>query len=188
MFNVDIDDTVIIEQRRALEAALSTNPRTEAALRRAIRKAVLDARRAAVASIHFKNGDPRQSRQSVRTAVYKKVLGANINIYSSRRLHGGGSWRPARKLDGNPRQRGGNRVPRSARTEQVMGYGPLDRGFILRFQNSGTVPRTSRYGNRGSLAAMRFFRPLGERALAVAADRLAALIDTELDDMLGKGK
>ena len=100
--------------------------------------------------------------------------------------------------------RGGNRRTRSQRTRQIMGYAPLDRGFILRWINDGTpgarnieftpndrrkVDKWNKHpntGNRGNIAARNFFRGAGERALAQAADNLATLIDTELEAMLNK--
>ena len=86
-----------------------------------------------------------------------------------------------------------------------MSYGPLDRGFILRWMNDGTDGRNITFtpnerrkadrwnhnpntGYRGNVAPRHFFRGAGERALAQAADNLATLIDTELADMLNKTK
>lgn len=182
MFDVDINNTILVEQRRALEAVMSANPDTEKALRKIIRKVILEVRNDVVASFKFKNGDPRKARQSVRSTVYKQILGANINIYSSRKAHSQTQYEPAKKL--RQRQRGGNRLPRSRRTQQIMGYGPLDRGFILRFLNNGTSGRMSRYGNRGSIAARHFFQQAGEKALMKAADKLADIMDNELADIL----
>lgn len=154
MFNVDIDNTQIVEQQQLLEKALSTNVSTERVLRKLIRSEILAARKKVVADAKLKN-DPRGARQAVRTSVYKKILGANINIFSSRRSHTPNSYEPPRKL--KPGQWGGNRRKRSARTNTVMHYGPLDRGFILRFQNSGTGNRSIQpSGNRGSLSAKNF--------------------------------
>jgi hypothetical protein len=123
--------------------------------------------------------------------VYKKILGGNVNILNMRKKAGKPTnYEPPRKLQ--PHQRGGNRVPRSTRTNTVMHYGPHDRQWILRFINSGTGERTAGTrggrlsGNRGSIAARNFFRGAGERALAQAADNLATLIDTELEAMLNK--
>lgn len=182
MFGLDINDSVIVAQQKVLEQALSTNPRTQKALQRLIREVIMEARAEVIRGIHFDNGDPRETRRAVRTAVYKKVLGANINIYDSRRAHGTSNYEPPRTL--RPGQRGGNRMPRSRRTDQVMHYAPLDRGFILRFVNSGTGPRTSYGGNRGAIAPRNFFRSSAESAMVRAADNLANMIDTELETIL----
>lgn len=60
MLSIDIDDTVIMQQRRAFDAALSTNSKTAQALRRVIRKAVMKACAGVVDSIGGSLGsDPR---------------------------------------------------------------------------------------------------------------------------------
>jgi hypothetical protein len=192
MFQFEVNDAVIVEQQKALEAALSTNPKTEAVLRKIIRKYVLEARQQVMQSIRFKNGDPRGAARAVRTAVYKKVLGANINIFNSRKAHGQNSYEPPRKL--RPGQRGGNRVKRGPLTNRMMHYAPQDRGMILRWVNSGTDDRTAGTrggklsGNRGSIAPRNFFRPLGDRALGTMRDNLATAIEEEMVKLLPHDK
>lgn len=203
MVSLEVNDSVVLEQKQILEQALSTNPKTQAALRKLIRKVISEARKDTIGNIHFKNGDPRGARQSVRTAVYKKILGANINIYNSKKAHGVSNYTPPRK---GSTGRGGNRRPRVSR--DLGKYGPLDRGFILRWVNDGmtkTVPRLINFteregrrvdkwnkhpntGNRGSITARHFFRGAAEPTLVKAADALANLIDTELENILNKKK
>jgi hypothetical protein len=201
MVGFELNDAVILEQQKVLEAALSTNPKTQKALQKLIRKVIMEARANVVnaASAKMKH-DPRGAAQAVRTSVYKKILGANINIFSSRKAHGLNTYEPPRK---GSTGRGGNRRSRSPRTSQIMGYAPLDRGFILRWINDGANDRVIEFshndsrkvdrwnkhpntGNRGSISASNFFRGVGERALARAADNLAMLINTELEEMLNK--
>lgn len=206
MFEFEANEAVIMESKKVLEAALSTNPETQAVLRKIIRKYVLEARAQVVSGIHFENGDPRGTRQAVRTSVYKRVLGANINIYSPKQVRGGGtSYEPPRKL--RPKQRGGNRVKRSDRTNDFLHtYGPLARGMILRWVNSGTDGRYAGYGRngktrdekdlfainhggkgwRGQIAPRNFFRPLGDRAMGIMRDNLAAAIEEELTNILSE--
>lgn len=205
MLHLDFDNTLILEQQQVLEAALSTNSETQKALQKLLRKVILQARAEVVKGIKFKNGDPRGTSQAVRTTVYRKVIGANINIYSSRKAHGSNDYEPPRK---GSTGRGGNRRPRSNRTQQIMSYAPLDRGFILRWVNDG-MTRTSRRtiqfkendrrkvdkwngnpntGNRGSISARGFFGRIGPQALATAVNNLAILIDTELDEILNNKK
>ena len=206
MFGLEINDAVVLEQKQVLEKALSTNPKTQAALRKLIRRVIKEARKDTIENIHFKNGDPHGARQSVRTAVYKKILGANINIYNSRKAHGATSYEAPRRL--RPGQRGGNRMPRGPITRRMLGYGPLDRGFILRWVNSGTgdryagngrngktqedkdafVLRTGGKGWRGAIAPRNFFRGAAEPTLVMAVDKLANLIDDELENILNKTK
>lgn len=202
MLSLEVNDTVFLEQQQVLEQALSTNPKTQKALQKLIRQVIREARKQVVASEKFKNGDPRGARQAVRTTVYKKNLGANINIYNSRKAHGHTNYEPPRKgVSG----RGGNRRPRSARTAQIMGYDALDRGFILRWLNEGAKERSIKFkandkrkedkwnkhpntGTRGNIAPRYWFRSSAERALVQATDNLANLIDTELMNILNKKK
>ena len=203
MVSLEVNDAVVLEQKQVLEQALSTNPKTQAALRRLIRKVIKEARKETIGNIKFDNGDPRGARQSVRTAVYKKILGANINIYNSKKAHSVSNYTPPRK---GSTGRGGNRRPRVSR--DLGKYGPLDRGFILRWVNDGmtkTVPRVINFteregrkvdkwnkhpntGNRGSITARNFFRGAAEPTLVRATDALANLIDTELENILNKKK
>jgi len=200
MIGLEINDSVVMEQRQVLEQALSTNPKTQKALQKLIRQVILEARAQVVGSIQFQNGDPRQTRRAVRTTVYKQILGANINIYNSRRAHGSTSYEPPRK---GTTGRGGNRRSRNSNTQRIMSYEANDRGFILRFVNSGTNGRNIHFtvnesrhadkwnahpntGNRGQITPRNFFRPAGERALVQAADHLANLIDSELENILNK--
>ena len=192
MIGLEFDDTIILEQQKVLEAALSTNPKTQKVLQKLIRKALMDVRPQLVSAARGAMGsDPRGAAQGIRTSVYKKILGGNVNILNMRKKTGSPtSYEPPRKLQ--PHQRGGNRVPRGKRTDTVMHYGPHDRQWILRFINSGTSERMAGTrggrlsGNRGSIAARNFFGSAASSALAKAADNLATLIDTELEAMLNK--
>ena len=195
MIGLEVNDAVILEQQKVLESALSTNPKTQKALQKLIRKVIMEARAkvSSAASNKMKN-DPRGAAQAVRTSVYKKILGANINIFSSRKAHGTNGYEPPR----NPSVRGGNRRTRSARTSRIMSYAPLDRGFILRWINDGTpgernikftqndrrkVDKWNKHpntGNRGAIAARHFFKPLGDRALGMMRDNLAVAIEEEM--------
>ena len=196
MFGLEVNDAVVLEQKQALEQALSTNPKTQKALQKLIRKALMEIRPDMIAAArNALASDPRRAAQGIRTAVYKKILGGNINILDMRRKAGQPtSYEPPRKLDENPRQRGGNRVPRGARTNTVMHYGPHDRQWILRIVNSGTTDRMAGTrggrlsGNRGSIAARNFFGHAGHAALEKAVNNLSVMIDTELELMLNKKK
>lgn len=189
MIGIDINEQFVVNQQKILEAALSTNPNTQKALRNLIKKVIKEAREETVQNIHFKD-DPRGAKYGIRRTVYKKILGANINIYNSRKAGKPTTYEPPRTL--RKGQRGGNRVKRGARTNTVMHYGPHDRGFILRFLNSGTGKRYAGSrggvltGNRGSISARNFFRPAGEQAMVKAVNSLANLIDTELNNILNK--
>jgi len=194
-----VNEAVVVKQQEILEHALSTDPKTQKALQKLIRQVILEARAKVVNSIQFQNGDPRRSRQAVRTSVYKQILGANINIYNSKRRHGTQNYTPPRTL--RPGQRGGNRRPQSQRTIDLQSYAPEDRGFILRFVNDGTNDRVVPFtphedrkpskwnkhpntGNRGRIGGTNFFGLAGERAMTMAADTLADLIDAEFEKIM----
>ena len=210
MIGLEIDNTVIVEQKQILEQALSTNPKTQKALQKLIRQVIIEARAQVVSGIKFDNGDPRETKRAVRSAVYKKILGANLNILNGRNARHGSNYEPPRKVyPGMKGYRGGNRRIRSQRTQDIMTLDPKDRGFILRFVNSGTNPRYANGRNvsgnnrnirnffklqdegdyyRGSIAPRNFFKGAAERSLVTAADNLATLIDTELENILSKTK
>jgi hypothetical protein len=197
-----IDDTLISNQEQNLRAAMSTDPKMRKVIQQHIREALFAARREVMAAFPAEN-DPRQSRRAIRTTVYEKILGGNINILTGKTAHGGGGYEPPRTL--TPGQRGGNRRKRSERTKQIMAYGPMDRGFILRFVNSGTKTRVigfrntvkanrsayekrvtrinrgekSHTGNRGSIAPRNWFMRSAESALGNASQMIADLIEIE---------
>lgn len=182
MIELEFDNTSTVRQKQALEAMLTSNPDTAAAIRKLISQEVSKARaEVAKAASGALKSDPREAWKAVRRSVYKSILGGQVNILNQKGgASGTNGYKPKRKLDSNPHQRGGNRCKRSAETERIDGYVGKNRGFILRFVNSGTAERQTRYGNRGSIAARNWFAQDGQRALDAAAERLSALIDREL--------
>lgn len=202
MIGLDVNDVALVEQKEVLERLLSTNPKTQKALQRLIRRVLKQARADVVKRIKFKH-DPRGTKNAVRTIVYKKILGGNINILNPKKAHGATSYKPQRKL--REGQRGGNRRKRSLDTYRIMQYDGLDREFILRFQDAGTQERNIKFtynprrkvdkwnthpntGNRSSISARHFFRQYGEAALIKAADVLSELIYNDLENMMTKKK
>ena len=199
-----IDDTLISNVADNLQAAMTTDPNMRKAIQQHIREELWKARKEMINSATFANGDPRQSLRAIRNSVYDKILGGQINIRKSKSDHGGGNgYTPPRKLV--PGQRGGNRRPRSERTEQINRGSPLDRGWILNILNKGTKTRVigfrntikgnrsrydslttrihrgdkSRTGNRGSIAARNWFMSSAESAMANAAANIAEMIAIE---------
>ena len=190
MINLEFDNAVVMRQKAALESMLVSNPDTAANIRKLITQEIAKARAAISQSAKGEMAsDPRQAYKAVRRSVYKSILGGQVNIFNPRggASSSGSSFAKARKLDNYPHQRGGNRRKRSARTDQVDGYVGKDRGFILRFVNSGiSKPRQTRYGNRGVIAARNWLATSGQRELEAAAERLSALIDKELVKMMNE--
>ena len=190
MINLEFDNAIVMRQKAALESMLVSNPDTAANIRKLITQEIAKARAAISQSAKgAMASDPRQAYKTVRRSVYKSILGGQVNIFNPRggASSSGSSFVKARKLDNHPHQRGGNRRKRSARTDQVDGYVGKDRGFILRFVNSGiSKPRQTRYGNRGVIAARNWLATSGQRELEAAAERLSALIDKELVKMMNE--
>ena len=186
MIGIEYNDAVLVGQMKVMDAALMADPKMEENIRDIIRSVVIEARnKVSEAASGAMANDPRGAARAVRNVVYKSVLGANINIYNKKRAGSQRSdYEPPKTLQQG--QRGGNRVPRGERTAQVMGYGPKDRGFILRYINSGAFGRTAGTrggklsGNRGDISPRSFFSGAAESAMTEAADRLANMIDDEI--------
>lgn len=208
--NVEIDG--FVKQREELERLMMSNPAMEKKVQGLIRKVLMQARREIGNNIKFKHGDPRQAYKAVKTAVYRQILGGSVSILRKRRAGTQFSnYEPPRTL--RPGQRGGNRRPRSQRTNDLMHYAGSDRSFILRFLNAGTqgraiefrydearenVNRGSQGGNkekygktintgrRGNIAPRNFFSSSSHRAMQKAADELTKLIDDMIKQEVNK--
>ena len=127
--------------------------------------------------------DPRQAWRAVRHSVYKKILGGQVNILAKKRGTASmTNYSPTRKLDRNPHQRGGNRLPRRENEwrHNWDKYEGSSRGFILRVLDSGTTNRHNGWGNRGSIAPRHWFSNAGNNAMDAAAQRLADILDDEI--------
>lgn len=174
----------LVRQKKNLEALMMSNPAMEKKVQALVRKVLATVKKAASNSAKGNmKADPRKAYKAVKTAVYKRILGGSVSILDKRR-HGAMSlYAPPRKGTKDPFGRGGNRVPRSQRTEQVMSYQGADRAFILRFLNAGTDVRTAGSrggrlsGNRGRIKARNFFSNSSHTAMQKAADELSKLID-----------
>jgi hypothetical protein len=172
----------LVKQKQELESLMMSNPEMEKRVQKLIRQVLLSARR--MVSNDAKGvmkSDPCQAYKAVKSLVYKRILGGSVSILNRKNAKGGGSYEPPRKL--RQGQRGGNRVPRSQRTQQVMSYEGADRAFILRFLNAGTDVREAgtrsgrMSGNRGRIAPRNFFANSSHTAMQKAAEQLSTLID-----------
>lgn len=180
-FSVNSD--AIELQVKQIESMMTDNPELRKKLQDAIREDVWKARNTVVSNMTgvFANGDPAEARRAVRNIVYEKILGANLNIMNMKK--GTAQWRVRqvdRKVEQNPKMRGGNRIKRGFKTTRMHGYEGKARGMILRWVNSGVGDRVTRYGNRGSIAARNFFGPLAGAALNVVSQHLAQIIEQEI--------
>lgn len=187
--NIEVDG--LVRQREELERLMMGNPQMEKRVQKLIRKVLMAARKQVSQSAQgAMKSDPRQAYKAVKTAVYRRILGGSVSILNKRRAGAPGSYEPSRKL--RQGQRGGNRVPRGQRTQQVMSYQGADRAFVLRFLNQGTTDREAGTrggrlgGNRGAISARNFFSSSSHRAMQQAADQLTKLIDDMIKQEFNK--
>lgn len=132
------------EQMKQLDALLASNPEMEKRMQKVIGKVLSRAQREMRKDIAGElPNDPRHAAKAVRKAVYRRILGGNINILRKRRAtEGNSTYTPTRTLKSG--QRGGNRRLRGERTHRMDSYNASDRGFILYWLNSGTGTRQER--------------------------------------------
>lgn len=175
------------EQQKQLDDLLMKNPTMEKKIQGIIRK-VLNVARKDVGRDAQLGNDPRKAYKAVKSAVYRRILGGNISILNRRKASDKTTnYEPPRKL--RQGQRGGNRVKRGGRTQQIMSYEGVDRAFILRFVNSGTSGRMAGTrggrlsGNRGKISARDWFPGASKKAMEKAIETLetevAKLWETE---------
>lgn len=180
--NFEVDG--IVRQREELEHLLMSNPDMEKRVQGLIRKVLLEARKTVMQSAQGSNvmkSDPRQAYRAVKSAVYRRVLGGNVSILRKRKASARLDEPPVvhqleTRVNSKGNHRGGNRMPRSRRTSDLLTYAGSDRGFILRFLNAGTATRESRVGNRGFISARSFFAASSQQAMQKAAEQLDTLI------------
>lgn len=178
--------------QKKLEQLQTTEPGMRKAIQDVIRRVLMEVRKNL--SQNAKTGlqmdsDPRKAYKAVRSAVYKRLLGGQVNILSRRKAGSPTDYQKPKK--GLPK-RGGNRWGRSDRTKALEGYEGMDRGFVLRFLNAGTVERSIRSfadqsgeshtlrsgkGNRGSIGGRNWFGDRSLKELENASGNLQRLID-----------
>lgn len=191
---------IIVEKNDILDRLLMSGE-MEAKVRAIIRRVLKSTQKALSEDVRGAlPHDPRDAYKAVRHSVYKRVLGGSVSILNRRKRSG-------QTVSVRMSRRG-----RSARTEQVMSYAGEDRGFILRFINSGTGERTvttmnahemrrgsveerpggkrnykGGLGNRGSVRARNFFGRLAQKEMNEAAQKIGDLIEAEFNKMINKG-
>lgn len=202
MIKLDVNSGFISLQEKNLEKMMTDNPQTRQAIQDLIRETMWEARNATANEVMGIVGNRGQSARALRNIVFKKVLGGNINILNMKK--GTAAWKvvqKTRKVEQNPKMRGGNRRKRTTRTAMVEGYEPKARGFILRWQDEGTRQRFAvgrnhfgrtknnlQYGkiaqrglgNRGKIIAGNFFFRIASKHLGTAAQKLATMIEQEI--------
>ena len=175
--NGDVTVSGFTETGESLGRIMTSDPYMAKELKAIIRKALKDARKnLSNDAKNYLDSDPRKAARAVKYSVYKSLFGGNVSILQ-KRTHGAfSSYVPPRKL--KPGQRGGNRRPRvdDGRNRLDKYYG-ADRGFVLRFVASGTVPRQTRFGNRGAIGQRDWFGHTAPWQMESAAERVAEAIN-----------
>ena len=200
MVHAELNRNVAQNTNAALAILFVNHPDTRKRIRKIIREELKDAAKRLQEDAKYEMGeDPRKAYKAIKSSVYRKILGGNVSILNPRKAGARYQLIKPRKLDSNPFQRGGNRRPRSVRTNNVDSYYGRDRAFILRFLNSGTKQRNiqhlarvkgtnkfrwtsegGRYGNRGSITARNWFPNMGQKELEIASEDLALIMEEEL--------
>ena len=188
MIQVELNQQLADQQAKAFARLMFTDADTRERIRKIIREELKDtARRLQEDAQYALENDPRKAYRGVKSSVYRKILGGNVGILNPRRAGAPHPYIKPRKLDQTgPYQRGGNRLPRSAKTERMDSYYGKDRAFILRFVSSGTGERKSRFGNRGSITANHWFQDMAPHEIELAAENLAVVVNEELAEAYAK--
>ena len=159
---------------------MTTDPHMAGIFRKYIRQVLKEARKKLSQDVKsYMKSDPRRAAQAVKFSVYKSMFGGNLSILQKKKGTAGAKYELKRQriVEQNPTMRGGNRRPRidDGRNRLDYYYG-ADRGFVLRFLGSGTVPRTSRFGNRGSVRQTDWFGHTAPWHMEDAAAQVAEAI------------
>lgn len=176
----DVQVSGFMENQALFERLLTYEPGFDRHVRDLIRKALREARNnLSKDAANYIQNDPRKAARAVKHTVYKTLFGGNLSILQKRSSGPKYELIRHRKLDDNPKQRGGNRRKRGAhgRTIQIDSYFGADRGFILRFLSSGTVQRMTQYGNRGAIRATNWFGHTAPWQMEAAAEKVATAIN-----------
>lgn len=198
-----IEITGIEERIRKFGEASTKNPMMRKRINEVIRAMMRDVRKRlqsdAQSGLQMKE-DPRKAYKAVKMAVYRKIFGGNVSLYSPRKVGTMHYYEPPRRGTKDPFGRGGNRMKRSERTTDMMSYQGGDRWMVLQWLNNGTrerfsgsgrngkteaqyrafVERTGGRGKRGSIAARNWFGPRSQAEL----ENAAANIDKMIDDII----
>lgn len=200
---LEANTDILENQRAAIQACMTVNSVMNKRLREFIFQELKRVRNQIAAGIKFNNGDPRGTRGAVKRYVASKYLGGIVSIRDGNGKSSPNNYEAPRKL--RPGQRGGNRMLRSERTDEILHYGPGDRSFILRFVSAGTHPRYAKGSNgkwskngnnrtffklqeqgdnyRGSIAPRNFMERLGQPAMQQAIANLSKMVDEEFDKL-----
>ena len=177
-----MNTTVEIENNVRLDALLTHNREMDKKLNDLTKKVIRKARGELVKNARVgldMDSDPRSAYRAIKSTVYRRIKGGNVSILSKRRAS-------SKRFPLPPTTR-----TRSKRTEQLLSYYGADRGFVLRFLNSGVPnPRTVKgingkhgfnspaaSGNRGTIRSRNWFGHASQAEMERAAAELEKMID-----------
>lgn len=203
---VEINEQEVRKTSEALAAMMVNKPETRKRIQKIIRAELRDAVKGLKKDAReAMKEDPRKAYLAVRSTVYRRILGGNLNILASRRAGQRAVLIRERTLQ--PHQRGGNRRPIGAKTDNMSTYYGKDRGFVLRWLDAGVNNRKiefksdarrnsvnrgsqggdlSKYGQtintgrRGNIAPRGWFSSAAPQALTEVSGHLETIIDEEL--------
>ena len=183
--------SITFETDLQLDKLLTTDKKMEAKVQKIVRKilGIVVARMRGQMS----NVSTKEAYRAIRKSVYKKVLGGNVNIITPRWAAGKRAPLPPvrhrleTETNSKGNHRGGNRIPRSRRTEDLLTYWGSDRGFIMRFLNNGT-PRRDTNGVRsvGRIAGNNWFGRMSQNELERVAQQFDELMDKLINEEFNK--
>lgn len=168
------------------DSLMTSDPTMDKLVHRLIAVAMKDARNRVSRDIKaYLRTDPRQAYKAVKHTSYKSSFGGNVSILTKRKHSNTfGTLHRQRKLDLNPHQLGGNRVERvNDERNRLDKYIGSDRSFVLRFINSGTVERESRYGSRGSIGMTNMFGHIAPWHMQQAIDEVSEAVTEYINKM-----
>lgn len=172
VYGVEVNDAM-------LGRLMTTDPTLASNIRQLIRQVLKEARKKLSEDAkNYMKSDPRKAARAVKFSVYKSLFGGNLSILQKRKGTAGARYelRRQRIVEMDPHHRGGNRRPRFEDRNRLDTYFGADRGYILRFIGSGTVKRTSRFGNRGNIATSNWFGHTAPWQMQTAAQEVADAI------------
>ena len=94
---------------------MTSNPEMAGMFRKYIRQVLKEARKKLSQDVkNYMQSDPRKASQAVKFSVYKSLFGGNLSILQKGRGTAGAKYKLVRqrKVDQNPKMRGGNRRKR----------------------------------------------------------------------------
>ena len=181
----DVQISGVIENQEMFERLLTYEPNFDRNFRALIRKMLKEARKnLSKDAKDYINEDPRRAARAIKHTVYKQLFGGNLSILQKRRAGAPSGYTRPKKLKAG--QRGGNRRPYVAERNRLDKYYGSDRGFVLRFLNSGTVERDTRYGGRGSIRQTGWFGHTAPWQMENAAEMVAEKVNEYIRKQAGQ--